>query len=82
LPGQDHRLLTANREVLASSALGQIAECHGRSAAEIVFRFALEVGMIPLTGTTSADHMQADLGVFDFQLEPVEVERIERLATG
>ena len=37
--------------------------------------------MIPLTGTTSADHMQADLDVFDFRLEPDEVDRIERLAT-
>jgi diketogulonate reductase-like aldo/keto reductase len=78
---QGFSLLTANREVLASAALGQIAQRHGRSAAQTVFRFALDVGMIPLTGTTSADHMQADLAVFDFQLEPDEVEQIERLAT-
>jgi diketogulonate reductase-like aldo/keto reductase len=36
--------------------------------------------MVPLTGTTDPDHMRADLDVFDFHLEPEEVERIERLA--
>jgi diketogulonate reductase-like aldo/keto reductase len=36
--------------------------------------------MIALTGTTSADHMRADLGVFDFHLERAEIEQIEGLA--
>ena len=37
--------------------------------------------MVPLTGTTDADHMRADLDVFDFRLDPEEVERIERLGS-
>lgn len=36
--------------------------------------------MLPLTGTTSADHMRADLDIFDFSLEPAELQVIERLA--
>ena len=36
--------------------------------------------MVPLTGTTDAAHMRADLEVFEFRLEPEEVERIEGLA--
>jgi hypothetical protein len=36
--------------------------------------------MIPLTGTTSIDHMQTDLDVFGFHLEPWEVMLIEGLA--
>jgi diketogulonate reductase-like aldo/keto reductase len=58
----------------------RIAERHGRSVSQIVFRFALEVGMIPLTGTTSAEHMSADLDVFNFRLGEDEVRRIELLA--
>jgi diketogulonate reductase-like aldo/keto reductase len=42
--------------------------------------FALDVGILPLTGTTDAEHMRADLDVFDFRLESDEVERIEHLA--
>lgn len=76
---QGFSLLTANREALAQPALASIAAKHGRTVAQIVFRFALDVGMMPLTGTTSAEHMRADLEVFDFRLEPEEVARIERL---
>lgn len=76
---QGFSLLTANRDVMARPELIRIAERHGRTVSQIVFRFALDVGILPLTGTTDADHMRADLDVFDFHLEPDEVARIERL---
>jgi len=76
---QGFSLLTANRQVLAAGDLARIAARHSRTIPQIVFRFAFEVGMIPLTGTTNGDHMQADLEVFDFRLEPAEVARIEGL---
>lgn len=78
---QGFSLLTANREVLAIPELSRVARRHGRSIAQVAFRFALEVGMIPLTGTTDPAHMQGDLDVFDFSLEADEVERIERIAS-
>jgi diketogulonate reductase-like aldo/keto reductase len=77
---QGFSLLTANRAVMAGPELGRIAERHGRTVSQIVFRFAVEVGIIPLTGTTDAVHMSDDLEVFDFRLEPEEVKRIEGLA--
>jgi diketogulonate reductase-like aldo/keto reductase len=76
---QGFSLLTGNRAVLASPDLVRIAKRHGRTVSQIVFRFALAVDMLPLTGTTNAAHMRADLDVFDFRLEPEEVERIENL---
>jgi diketogulonate reductase-like aldo/keto reductase len=77
---QGFSLLTANRTALACPEVVRIARRHDRSVAQIVFRFALEVGMVPLTGTTDAGHMRADLEVFDFRLEATEVEEIEHLA--
>jgi diketogulonate reductase-like aldo/keto reductase len=77
---QGFSLLTANREVLARPELAELARRHGRTASQVVFRFALDVGMVPLTGTSDPAHMRADLDVFDFRLEPEEVERIEGLA--
>jgi diketogulonate reductase-like aldo/keto reductase len=77
---QGFSLLTANREALARPELARVARRHGRTVAQVVFRFALEVGMVVLTGTTDAGHMREDLDVFDFRLEPGEVERIEALA--
>jgi diketogulonate reductase-like aldo/keto reductase len=77
---QGFSLLTANAATLARPELARIAAHHGRTRAQIVFRFALEVGMIPLTGTSDAEHMRADLEAFDFRLEPEEVALIEGMA--
>ena len=79
---QGFSLLTANGEALAHPALSQIARRHGRSIIQIVFRFALDVGMLPLTGTTNAEHMRTDLDVFDFHLNKDEIECIETLSGG
>jgi diketogulonate reductase-like aldo/keto reductase len=76
---QAFSLLTANRQVLGSPALKRIAEQHGRDVTQVVFRFALDVRMIPLTGTTNPEHMKADLDAFDFSLSPVQIEEIERM---
>lgn len=78
---QGFSLLTANRDVMARPELAAIAERYGRSVSQIVFRFAFDVGMLPLTGTTDAQHMRADLDVCDFCLTPEEVQRIEHLAS-
>jgi diketogulonate reductase-like aldo/keto reductase len=76
---QGFSLLTANRSTLAHPELVRLAKRHGRTTSQIVFRFALEIGILPLTGTTSREHMQEDLAAFDFGLEPKETELIEHL---
>jgi diketogulonate reductase-like aldo/keto reductase len=48
--------------------VARIATRHGRTPSQIVFRFALDIGMILLTGTTDAAHMRDDLEVFSFRL--------------
>jgi diketogulonate reductase-like aldo/keto reductase len=77
---QGFSLLTANRDVLASPTMARIAQHHGRTVSQIVFRFALDVGMIALTGTTDPEHMRADLEIFDFRLAAEEITQIETLA--
>jgi diketogulonate reductase-like aldo/keto reductase len=79
---QGFSLLTANREALVHPEMAAIVSRLGRSASQIVFRFALEVSMIPLTGTSDPQHMREDLEVFEFSLEPADVRRIENLLVG
>jgi diketogulonate reductase-like aldo/keto reductase len=76
---QGFSLLTANRDVLRHRDLERIARKHGLTSSQLVFRFALDVGMLPLTGTTSAEHMQQDLAVTGLRLELDEVARIESI---
>jgi diketogulonate reductase-like aldo/keto reductase len=74
---QGFSLLTANAREMESPAVRRAARRTGRTAAQVVFRFALQVGMIPLTGTSSERHMREDLASFDFELERAEQDAIE-----
>jgi diketogulonate reductase-like aldo/keto reductase len=58
---QAFSLLTANRKQLARPTLAAIAARHGLTREQLVFRFALDAGMTPLTGTTDEAHMRLDL---------------------
>ena len=77
---QAFSLLTANARILSHSTLIEIAAKHQRQVTQVVFRFAIDAGMIPLTGTSQPEHMRADLGAFDFKLNAEEVKRIEHVA--
>lgn len=74
---QGFSLLTANRTEMASPAILEIARRYGRTVAQIVFRYALSAGMLPLTGTTDASHMREDLAAADFELTSAEIGTIE-----
>jgi diketogulonate reductase-like aldo/keto reductase len=77
---QGFSLLTANREVLADPEIHTIAKRLGATAAQIIFRFAQQIGMLPLTGTTSERHMKEDLQAEQLALSPEEIQRIETIA--
>jgi diketogulonate reductase-like aldo/keto reductase len=77
---QGFSLLTANRAELSSAPARQLAERRGHSVEELVFAFAAAVGMLPLTGTSSARHMQQDLGAVRLVLDAAEIRLIETLS--
>jgi diketogulonate reductase-like aldo/keto reductase len=75
---QGFSLLTANRQVVAR--LGPLAAKYSVQPAQIVFRFAQQIGMLPLTGTTDPRHMRQDLAIGAFSLAPDEVAMVEKLS--
>ena len=77
---QGFSLLTANREVLIYPEIQKIARRLGAGPAQIIFRFAMQIGMLPLTGTTSQQHMKEDLQAEQLALSSQEIERIEKIA--
>jgi diketogulonate reductase-like aldo/keto reductase len=77
---QGFSLLTANGEVLADPEIRTIAKRLGIGSAQIIFRFAMQIGMLPLTGTTSQQHMKEDLQAEQFALSTEEIQRIETIA--
>lgn len=79
---QGFSLLTANGRALNSPTIAAIARRYDRTVAQVVFRFAMQIGMVPLTGTTSEHHMRQDLACVEFALDEAELESIERIVTG
>jgi diketogulonate reductase-like aldo/keto reductase len=77
---QGFSLLTANREVLIYPETLRIAKRLNASPAQVIFRFAMQVGMLPLTGTTSQQHMKEDLEAERLTLSAAEVRQIETIA--
>jgi len=77
---QGFSLLTANGDVLADPEVRTIATRLGTGVAQVIFRFAMHIGMLPLTGTTSPQHMKEDLQAEQFALFTEEIHRIETIA--
>jgi diketogulonate reductase-like aldo/keto reductase len=77
---QGFSLLTANPEVLRHPLVTRLAARERATPAQVVFRFAQAVGMLPLTGTSDAEHMKQDLASPALALSPDEVRAIESVA--
>lgn len=77
---QGFSLLTANSQVISSNEIRGISKRLGATSAQVIFRFAMHVGMLPLTGTTSEVHMREDLNSTHFALSEEDIKTIENIA--
>ena len=71
--------LTANKQILDSPAMSAIASAHACRPPQILFRYLVESGVVPLTGTRSRTHMHEDLQIFQFELSAEERGTIDAL---
>ncbi len=79
---QGFSLLTANPQLFREPDMIKLARRHQKTVAQVIFRFAQQVGMLPLTGTTDDSHMREDLESSTFQLAEEDVRLIEGLGAG
>ena len=77
---QGFSLLTANVEVLRHPLVNDLARRASATPAQVVFAFARAIGMLPLTGTSDAEHMRQDLASAGLKLSEDAVRQIELLA--
>jgi diketogulonate reductase-like aldo/keto reductase len=76
---QGFSLLTANQEVLNHPRIASFAASVNATPAQIVFSFARAIGILPLTGTTNAEHMKQDLASQNLDLPTEAIQAIESL---
>lgn len=77
---QGFSLLTANPEVLQHPPLVALAAQLNATPAQVVFSFARAVGVLPLVGTSSPEHMKQDLASLKLTLPPDVWRAIESMA--
>ena len=68
--------LTANPHLLDDERIVRLAAKYHVTAAQVLFRYLTQIGVAPLTGTTSQVHMREDLAIFEFTLTDAERDSI------
>jgi diketogulonate reductase-like aldo/keto reductase len=77
---QGFSLLTANAEVLQHPPFIEVAGKLNATPAQVIFSFARAIGILPLTGTSSSEHMRQDLDTLQLTLPAELVRAIETIA--
>ncbi|UVJ37853.1 aldo/keto reductase [Arthrobacter sp. CJ23] len=65
--------------VLADPAIGALAEKHGRTPAQIIIRWHLQVGNVVIPKASSAGRIKENFDVFDFELDTADMDGIAGL---
>jgi 2,5-diketo-D-gluconate reductase A len=84
-----HRIVTEawspldrGRGLLGEPVVSALAEEYGRTPAQVVLRWHLELGAIPIPRSTHPARMKENLDVFDFRLDQRAVSRLSSLDRG
>lgn len=77
---QGFSLLTANSREMSAEPIRAIAAKLNATVPQVIFRFSMQIGMLPLTGTTSEQHMKEDLQAEKLTLSPEDMKTIESIS--
>ena len=72
----------ADPDLLQNDVLAAIAEAHGKSVVQVILRWHMQEGFCAVPGSTNPDHIQENIGIFDFELAEDEMEQIRSLDKG
>lgn len=65
--------------MLANPLLNEIGAAHGKSAAQVCVRYAIELGVVPLPKSVHAERLAANADVFDFLLTAEELAALNAM---
>lgn len=65
--------------VLKNEVIGEIAEKHGKSVAQIILRWALDQGLIVIPKSTHTERIRENIDVFGVELDDEDRRRIDAL---
>ena len=72
----------AQGEVLDDPVIGEIAEAHGKTPAQVVLRWHIELGNVVFPKSVTVERLQENIEIFDFALSAAEMEQLEAVDRG
>jgi diketogulonate reductase-like aldo/keto reductase len=67
---------------LNDDLLTLIGKKHGKSSSQVMLRWAVQKGTIPLPRSSNPSHIKQNLDIFDFELSDSEIGKIDDLSNG
>lgn len=64
---------------LDDATLAEVGAAHGKSAAQVMIRWAIQLGTPPVPKAAAAEHREENADVFDFDLDDAEMHRLSEL---
>lgn len=68
-----------NSELMEEPIILDIARKHGKSLVQTILRWDLQNGVVVIPGSSNPDHQKENISIFDFELTPEEMNRIDAL---
>lgn len=68
-----------NSELMKEPVIMDIARRHGKSLVQTILRWDLQNGVVVIPGSSNPDHQKENISIFDFELTPEEMGRIDAL---
>lgn len=75
-------LAAGQSRLFENETLLQIAHNHNKTVAQIVLRWLVQRGIVPIVKSSNPVRMKENLDIFDFEISQYEMEKIEKLDTG
>lgn len=75
-------LAAGQSRLFENETLLQIAHNHNKTVAQIVLRWLVQRGIVPIVKSSNPVRMKENLDIFDFEISQYEMEEIEKLDTG
>lgn len=72
--------LGRGREIMDQPVVQEIAQRLGRSGGQVVLRWHVQRGAVPIPKSASAERQRENLALFDFELTPEDMQAIATLA--
>lgn len=75
-------LSAGENNIFQNELLCKIAKSHQKSVAQVVLRWLVQRGIVPIVKSANPKRMKENLNIFDFDLTETEMEQISTLDTG